>query len=402
MEIWEKKAWIHDNCKFASNIPSETKVTSYLWSAFHAACRQSNANDAEAISNVAHAFFKKAVMDISSPTSNPLAKNPMDAILTEIRPMLDQEFEKAKALRKGQPLLSPDITRLTMMGFRMLQEKLKQRGINIRDLVSLRTIVQDVVEELASGKRDTSMALPGKDRFMHDKPTRSVEDLARLNIDNFTGTPKARTPLVPPKGVPGNPSLFQTKIRDEMAEKALGIEKGDPVDRRRTDYYKRKAGSERWLGEVCKFAQGTPAPQDDMKSRVAQSFSILFNEALTPAVNIRDYSIDGGSKGSFDEEPYGAFVEDLDAVLSFKPQPMVKLSDEADWLGVPTPADAHKAIMSVLPVNIKVMADTSVDDFDLRVEGEISITGLGPMMADGSCSLVYAPNPIPVTGYDHR
>lgn len=197
MELWEKAGWVHKNCKFANKISNADRTATTCRYAFRHICAIAKANDVDSILRIATQFFKQAVMEINTPTDNPMAKSPIDMAASEIKNQLSQEFTKMKQLRNNQPLLTPDLNRLTMMGFTMMMEKLKERGIQVKDKVSLRQVVQNVVDGLAHEQRDQSMAVPTQDRFMHDKPTRAVEDLARDTVNRFTGQPKVPQPRVP-------------------------------------------------------------------------------------------------------------------------------------------------------------------------------------------------------------
>lgn len=143
------------------------------------------------------------------------------------------------------------------------------------------------------------------------------------------------------------------------------------------------------------------AQRNKIMNGVPKSLSLLGSEGLDPDVDIEQVWVDKGSRGSYDEPGYGAFIEDIDGTMSIEGQNILQMIDEADFLGLSSPQEAWEMISQFLPMNITVHGRASPQDFDITISGEMTITGLGPLNPDGSCQFSYSPNPIPITDWDH-
>lgn len=168
----------------------------------------------------------------------------------------------------------------------------------------------------------------------------------------------------------------------------------------------------KWISKSCKFAQGQglppvqpavpqPAPQPDMGKKIVESMGILINEVIQPDVDIKHYTLDRGSRGDFHTEPSGPGLDDLDASMSLKGKNAINMNEEATELGLPDAASAVAAYQKHLPVRIEVRSSISFDHFDVSVSGTVTITGLGPMNANGICVFSYSPEPIPVSNWTY-
>jgi hypothetical protein len=192
-----------------------------------------------------------------------------------------------------------------------------------------------------------------------------------------------------------------------------------------------------WAKKNCRFAQGQPGqpvpgqppappeapgqlginfedPQNplppDFKKKVAESLDSIINET-NHEVDIDDYSIDPGERQSWESPGYGAYVEDLDATISLKGDNVINMGEEAQAMGFPDAATAHRAFQQAMPINITAKAYSGVSredrrgediGFDLAISGEMTVTGLGPLRPDGTCEFLYFPEPIPVTDWKEQ